>query len=204
MNQLQEKLLFLCQFGNKETVETFINEQKEKLNINIPNYFGQTPLILSIFHQKFEILNILLNNNGIDLGKRTFLEGKTAIMYAVEKGNLNIVKLLLKKNCNIEIQDSKGRSVLIYAILSKNVDIFLEILHQSKDLVNQIDKEGKNSLHYALGNHFYQDAKIFIDELIFKHAILIKDSYGKYPFDYYSENDKSKLFEQTTLKLPQY
>lgn len=201
MNHSQEKLLFLCQFGNLQSLDAFINDQKSKLDLNTPNYFGQTPLMLSIIHGKPEITKFLLNLESINVNLKTFLEEKTAMMYAIEKGNLETVKLLVQKGYKMDLTDSKGKTCLIYSIISKNLDIFLEILQNSKDLVNLIDKEGKNSLFYVLGHHFYEDSKPFVDNLVFKGVQVLKDLNGKLPFENYSEKDKIKLVEQTKLKL---
>lgn len=86
-------------------------------SINVVNRKGNTSLIDLI---KYNYKNIYKKNielfvvNGININIAN-KRGKTALMYAVEKGNMKVVELLVKNGADISMKDNKGKSALSYA-----------------------------------------------------------------------------------------
>ena len=64
--------------------------------------------MLAVKHGKADLVELLLNNGAaVNLQDS---EGSTALIYAVEHGSLNIVKLLLTKSeCDVNIADNVNR-----------------------------------------------------------------------------------------------
>ena len=61
--------------------------------------------MLAVKHEKADLVELLLNNDAaVNLQDS---DGSTALIYAVEQGSLNIIKLLLSKpECNVDISDN--------------------------------------------------------------------------------------------------
>ncbi|KAK2567916.1 Kinase D-interacting substrate of 220 kDa B [Acropora cervicornis] len=85
------------------------------------------------------VLN-LLENGGIDLEQRD-QNGQTSLIIAAEKGNLEIVHELIKRNVQLNVQDEDGWTALIAACKEGHHEIAKELLEggakvQLPDLVN--------------------------------------------------------------------
>ena len=88
-------------------------------------------LAASWIYDSVRLFKELLNKNAnVDLQN---LEGKTALMLAVESGNLVMVRALLSKNANINLVDSKGNTALTLAKKHDNT-IIAEALHVAKNM----------------------------------------------------------------------
>ena len=72
-----------------------------------------------------------VNAKGND--KYPFL-GRTALMIASEKGQLEIIKLLIKNNANINAKDNKDKTVLMYASKTNSSEIIQLLLNSNADL----------------------------------------------------------------------
>ena len=80
---------------------------------NIANNQGQTPLMLAARGGLLEVVQTLLETGGrVDAGKRDE-DGSTALHYACESGNVDIVNLLLVDNVdNINACNNQGHTPL--------------------------------------------------------------------------------------------
>lgn len=65
------------------------------INVNSINNRSCTPLHFAVFHNHKNVVELLLNHNAV-VGLKSF-EGKDALDYAVEKGNEEIISLLMFK-----------------------------------------------------------------------------------------------------------
>lgn len=78
-------------------------------------------------------------------------KGKTPLMYAIEKNNEKLVKLLLSFSPSLEVVDSRfGYTALGIAVINNNPKL-VEILVRAGAKVNHIDKHGQTALQYAVG-----------------------------------------------------
>ena len=90
--------------------------------------------------------------------KRSDLETRSAkeltpLHCAVEHGSLDVVKLLVKNNVQINPRDDEGRTPLHYACLKGYLEIS-EYLWKTGAYVNERDKKGRTPLLYAcIGGH---------------------------------------------------
>jgi ankyrin repeat protein len=63
-------------------------------------------------------------------------EGRTALMFACEKGYLEIVQRLVESGALIDHRDNKKRTALFYAIdnTAQNIDVVQELVNQNADV----------------------------------------------------------------------
>jgi ankyrin repeat protein len=91
-----------------------------------------------------EIAKLLLEKNA-DLNRRN-RQGKTALMFAAEKGHTEIVKLLVEKGATLNDRDRKRKSAADYASISGHTDILNFLLEKGAGKpVAKIKKEKKSA-----------------------------------------------------------
>lgn len=116
---------------------------------------GYTALMFCILAGNFEGASILLNSGASINNRDDYLHA------AIQRGDLNIIKLLINKGIDINqlpkengyYTDYKGKSALAYSIIKRNVDIVKLLLLNDADI--NIDKEP--ILHLALIYYEYYE-----------------------------------------------
>ncbi|XP_077746993.1 uncharacterized protein LOC144309906 [Canis aureus] len=117
----------------------------KKVNMEIRNKDGLTPLLLAVNEKKEKMVAFLLeeaNINAVDYAKRTALHLACAI------GREDMVKLLVDRHCQLNLCDGEDRTALMKAIQCQEeacVTILLE--HGADPKVK--DNKGNTALHYA-------------------------------------------------------
>lgn len=99
-------LLVLNHLGKKTMVDNFIVSQipATKQNcLHLSVIFGSN----SVFNYCLDVLE------NLDLQD---VKGRTAMMYAVEKGNIEFVRRLLKSNADPHLYDANGNNLLFYLL----------------------------------------------------------------------------------------
>ena len=98
-------------------------------DIDSPNWFGKTPLMLAAQYGYLDSVK-LLQANGADINKQTSAEecwdsntsfcinhGKrTALMYAAQEGQFDVILYLIEQGADISLQDTKGLSAYDYML----------------------------------------------------------------------------------------
>ncbi|MES2811425.1 MAG: ankyrin repeat domain-containing protein [Bacteroidota bacterium] len=128
-----------------------VNEIKELVKsdpniINVLNSEGYSPLILACYKGNVEVVEYLIKNVK-DINYTTAMG--TALMAAVVKKNVPIVKLLLENNANPNISDSNGSTALIYATIFKSYEIADLLIKYKGDNAHK-DNRGNSALDYAI------------------------------------------------------
>jgi len=135
--------------------------------VNQTNQFKQTPLFLAVtLHQtnmigflerhganwdeatavlagRTDALQTILKDNPSAVG--TMLLGKGLIHIAAANGNVDMVKMLIAANCNLQAKDNWGLSPLGYALITKNKQV-QEVLLQHGANENFFDAVYANDL----------------------------------------------------------
>jgi ankyrin repeat protein len=75
-------------------------------------------------------------------------QGMTALMYACQEGNAEVIDLLLTHHATINLQNNQGMTALMYACQTANSDIVQSLLAQHADF-NLQDKRGLTALMHA-------------------------------------------------------
>ena len=125
--------------GHMERVRDLV--ENKNVYLNLPDFYGRFPLLIAIETGK-RFGMYLLNRPGIDLDV-TNLNGMKAIHIAAKYDHLKIIKLLVKKEVNINDEVGFGRgclgfSALTFAIHSGRPEI-IKYLLSLKVIVRPID-----------------------------------------------------------------
>lgn len=108
-------------------------------------------------------------------------EGKTALMWAVEKGRECVLHKAFENGVRIEYVDNDGWSAVMYAARRGNVEIVNFLLGLGASLNHASTEDGFTALHLAAGNELIDVCTALIKAGANPDAI---DFDGKVPFDY--------------------
>ena len=133
--------------ARKGTVEQMMQLYEANHDVvNSKNDFGFTPLILACYQGNNEVAIFLIKKNA-DINYVS--DEGTALMAAVVKGNLELVKALLMNKANLDLTNSKGTTALMYAVQFNNYEI-TKLLLEYKANKTLINNEGKTAFEYAV------------------------------------------------------
>lgn len=109
--------------------------------------------------------NVNVQSYGIDLWPNTLM---TPLHYAVDWGNLNIVKKLIDKGADIEMKQSNGQTALVRAVTYDKYDIAKYLIQIGANLEVSCKYPYVNNmigtpLHFALWNNNFIGAKLLLD-----------------------------------------
>lgn len=114
---------------------------------------------IQAFHDNNVAKVIELINNGADVNARDKY-GRTPLMYAVDRGCIEICRVLIKAGADVNAWDASGITSLMIAIFACNIKLhkstlannikLVELLVQNGADVNAKDEEGRTPLMYAV------------------------------------------------------
>jgi len=138
-------------------------------HINMVTTSGDSALHFSCNLQLTNISKLLINSK-INVNLQDYQHEFTALHYAVNLNQIEVVEEILKAGGNPNIQDIFGNTVIHYAIIEKYFTLIDIIIAKSKYPVNfnLYNIDGKIPLHILLENYTSQDEK-YLD-------LIIKDS----------------------------
>ncbi|XP_044738962.1 uncharacterized protein LOC123300452 [Chrysoperla carnea] len=156
--------LFYAILGNDDNVKFLIESGAD---VNHKDESNQTPLFVAIEKEKFECVQVLINN-GADVNIKMCRHGITPIMHAIQNSNLDILKFLIDKcKADIDIFDNNSWSPLHHAAnIPDNDDKKLKIIEYlfSKNVdVNITNCRGCTPFYlsilslYEINSYFYID-----------------------------------------------
>jgi len=134
--------------NNIELVKYLI---KKNVRLDIENN-NNSILTIPIHYFYNELIEILLTANEHDVG--IYLVNfrdknqKIPLHHAIEKKNIDAIKLLLKYKSNINIADKDGENALFYAVRSQSIEICRIVLEYVSN-INVRCNSGENVLHIA-------------------------------------------------------
>ncbi len=131
--------------GTKSQIEMII---QDGVSIEVRDADGNTPVIASAIAGKDELVIFLLEK-GADL-QTTNIKGRTALMEASLNSQLKVIRAILKKagNNNINLQDVDGNSALMLASSGKNAEA-IELLIENGADINVLNNSGENAILLA-------------------------------------------------------
>ncbi|XP_065159298.1 ankyrin repeat domain-containing protein 27-like isoform X2 [Atheta coriaria] len=122
--------------------------EEAKLNVNICNSEGFTPLHVAAQFGRCEMLRLLLDASA-NCNLQTYQALYTPLHLAVINQRVHVVKeLLLSGSCKLDLKDGKGNTALHYACRKNDVRILDLLLTKGADAHIQ-NKAGKTVLHLA-------------------------------------------------------
>ncbi|CAH2252567.1 ankyrin repeat domain-containing 6 isoform X2 [Pelobates cultripes] len=87
--------------------------------------------------------------------------GRTPLHLAANKGHLNVVQILLKAGCDLDIQDDGQQTALHRAAVVGNSEVLAALIQEGCALDRQ-DKDGNTALHEAAWHGFSQSVKLLV------------------------------------------
>ena len=144
---------------------------KETVDVNrVDSHSGQTPLIIAIRAKNHELLEYLLDIEGIDVEKRD--QDKyafTPLLHACQMKDLDAMKILIKNGANINSSSrgvNKGNTPLMVCSWKYPFIEGIKLLMENEDLsYNQQDNNGFTALHKACIWNQYEVIKLLIDKV---------------------------------------
>ena len=129
-------LHYISYYGYCEILDFILNNLNIKIDVNIPNKEGYTPLLLSTYKRYDKCVELLLSIN--DINVNYLGPGGSALHIACKKNNFKIVSLLLFKS-DILLLDKENKVALEYAT-NHNIKILISKVINQK-LININDKK---------------------------------------------------------------
>ncbi|XP_067882651.1 ankyrin repeat domain-containing protein 6b isoform X2 [Heterodontus francisci] len=87
--------------------------------------------------------------------------GRTALHLAAYKGHIDVVRVLLKASCDLDIQDDSDQTALHRAAVAGNTEVISALVLEGCALDRQ-DKDGNTALHEACWHGFSQSVKLLV------------------------------------------
>ncbi len=112
-------LTYACTSGNYEIAKLLI-EHDCTIDVEFKGSSGgkqkgYTPLMYAVTaQQKYDLVNLLISNKA-DINHKASSDGFTPLIIAVDRGQPEIVELLIKNGADVNASDNKGQTVLQYA-----------------------------------------------------------------------------------------
>jgi serine/threonine-protein phosphatase 6 regulatory ankyrin repeat subunit B len=172
--------------GPVDSVEALINKG---VSVSIRDHHGLTPIANACIASKPKIVDLLLtagaNPNTLTHSKMSLL------MISAQERDTSSLRLLLKHNARVDLQDKKGLSALHYASLS-GVFESVEMLVDAKAPINIQSKEGNTALHFAM---YLVDPKITLYLLENGAFIDVQNKNGYSPLIIAAQEDNYSAIE---------
>jgi ankyrin repeat protein len=151
-----ENVLFYAK--NIEIMKILFNEliDYDEFDINEQSLYDRTLLMHFTEMKNIKIVQFLLEKNALVNDE---CEEERTLMIAVLNSNVDMVKLLLQHNADVNVVNLNFQNCLM---LSKNIEI-TKILLEKNVNVNETDEDNKTALFYAVSNGEFEIAKILIE-----------------------------------------
>jgi ankyrin repeat protein len=118
-------------------------------------------IIDSVKNQNLNKLKLLIEHGyGVDIDIQDD-DGFTALMYACDKNNIEIVKLLIENGSAINIQNNDGFTALMYACEKDNIEIVKLLIENDAD-INIQNNDGITALMIVCKKDNFEIAKLLI------------------------------------------
>lgn len=147
---------------NKRSSEitALLLEQGGRIDPNIPDFEGLTPLASAAREGNFSAVQALLRSPTVEINKAD-REGNTALHHAVKKNDPGIIELLLQDNrIDPNVSNSEDLTPLVLAVQdntwraramqASNDSALHSLLKSQKVEINKADRNGNTALHHAV------------------------------------------------------
>ncbi|NDK19246.1 ankyrin repeat domain-containing protein [Candidatus Gracilibacteria bacterium] len=158
-----EIIVQACRKSGNPNIIGFGGDIEESQDINMKNKYGQTLLILAVWNNNIEIVQLLLSHPEILVNEKD-KHGQTALMWAAKYENTSIMKLLLAHN-NILVneKDKYGQTALILAAGHNHTEITQILLNRPEILVNETDNKNNTALIWATSKNNFQLVQLLLN-----------------------------------------
>ncbi|RDW84057.1 uncharacterized protein DSM5745_04383 [Aspergillus mulundensis] len=187
-NDGNSALHIAAEHGHLEAAKLLLSSRADPA---LPNFYGETPLILASLKGKVEIIQQLLKAGA--KVSRADDDGDTALHCAAENGYQDIVVSLLACGADVSASNSKGWTPLHLAASEGYIEVVRPLIRALIEAGGDIDKvrhDGRTALQLA----FYFEYRDIILLLLDKSASLDSlDLYGMAPWEYASAEFRATI-----------
>lgn len=157
-NSAETALMISCKRGHDKVVQKLVDYGA---SINYKDKSGATALINAVENQNEKIVDILLKQNDIriDLSNNA---NKSPLIYAVMKGNFNLVKKLYESGADVNHKTIDGHTPLTIAAFNQRKKILKFLVDHMAD-VNHQNSCGENALMFAIINKDVKMVKYLVE-----------------------------------------
>ncbi|MEM0941231.1 MAG: ankyrin repeat domain-containing protein [Bacteroidota bacterium] len=137
----------------------------------------------------------LLFDHGNEVNKLTH-DARTYIFWAAYKGDLNLMKFLIKKGANTDVIDQHGYSLFMFTAVTgqENQAIYDYIVDLGTDVISEKDRQGRNALlAYAGRTKTGRMIEYFLDNGLDIHSV---DENGNGIFNHAAKTGNQEFMEQ--------
>ncbi|MCR4623430.1 MAG: ankyrin repeat domain-containing protein [Alphaproteobacteria bacterium] len=162
-------------------------------DINIQGENESTALINSIWDKnKNEVTHLLLNQPDIKLDLKG-QDGKTALFWAVDTENTDMVERLINMEADSNIADDKGNTPLMIAV-NRGYNNVVKLLVESGADVTKLDANGNTILINAIKYKNNEIINFLLDQPSIK--LNVKGQYGKTALYWAVDNNNLKITDK--------
>lgn len=150
-----------CEKGNLDAVKLLIQYDAD---VDFPDTRSDTPLVWAL-REKYVHISLQLVDAGADVrSKYKGLFGMTPLHKAAELGDLNLVKLMLRKGAEVDATNYDFGTPIIVAVKNHNFEVVQELIRNGAELNNCIMTPRKvTPLHTAAEEGFLDIVELLID-----------------------------------------
>lgn len=155
--------------------------QRPEIDLDLADKTGLSPLNLAVKHELYQVVERLLAR-GADPMLKDGHGGGTAILRAIDSGNIQIVELLLEYVGEKDLDrclDDDGRS-LLHGACAHGAPELVRLLKGKNLDPNAPDRNGLTPLHEASRHGKVEVARALLEELGAEPTI--RDNFGRTPF----------------------
>ena len=168
-----------CKYKNEEAIKLLLSKNAD---INIKDHLNRTPFFYACMKCSEEIVKLLLplvnNLNEMTLDKKNnYISSPLHVV--CERGNVDLIDLLIKNGANPNLTNSKGEIPFLFACKSYNFEAISYFIKNGAD-INESDYNGNTPLSIVLSNNRCEP---YIPLMIIEQGanLFTRDSEGKTP-----------------------
>jgi ankyrin repeat protein len=172
--------------GNRPAVALFL---EARVNTEIHNERGWTPLMLAAFNGHNEVIRTLIKHNANV--HASDLLGNTALHWAVSAGQTSSAKLLIENRAGIDACNHSGMTPLFQATIHRRLGDVLLLIDSGANL-NLATRDGSTALHKAAAEGYTE-----IVRTLLHHGAdtSIKNLDGSLPLALAAKNDRKAVIK---------
>jgi ankyrin repeat protein len=161
-------------------------------NINLEDKRGRTPLLWAAQKGHETIVSKLLASAGVNVDYPD-TDGRTPLSHAAELGLAEIVQLLLDSNADINLEDKRGRTPLLWATQEGHETIVSELLASAGVDVDHPDPDGRAPLSHAAELGRGEVIQLLLDS---NADINLEDKRGQTPLLWATQNGRENIVSE--------
>uniref|UniRef100_A0A7N6AKN4 KAP NTPase domain-containing protein n=1 Tax=Anabas testudineus TaxID=64144 RepID=A0A7N6AKN4_ANATE len=185
------------------SLQAFLCSLSENVRLNTVFFFFTFLVKITLIHGINTVLQIMHMTSHLIVSYgncpnkyiytiNSILDGKTALYWAVEKGNATMVRDILQCNPDTESCTKEGETPLIKATKMRNIEI-VELLLDKGAKVSAIDKKGDTPLHIAIRGRSRKLAELLLRNPKDGRLLYRPNKAGETPYNIDCTHQKSIL-----------